>query len=439
MRSTRILPNFDYSKYYHASWVYENVYLVTILAYLASLFIGVLFYRFINGWDIYTSYFFATQVQFGEMFGIPAEDTSYSRVFTLMYYLWSSTLFAGAVGAFSAHIVARAIESERRRNLRINIGKSDKSDKIGWKSHKSKYITILCSISWMIIGILYGIIFEKNSLFDSIYFAVAIISCTGIPMKSFCSGTYSKLCRFEPHQAIFLGIYITIGVPLYSLTMGQFTGLIVERAIRHSELQILTRKLTEDDYSLVMDICRSETTRKPKQHKRPTNKRTHEESQLYSHENHNHKIILSEFIILELMRLKRFNEDDIVEIKQLFSYLDFNRNGKIDAKLLTQQSFSFSRSKMNLFQNMNMTLNIDIDNENEATHLNVDNNNNETDDLISPHDHYNHVVIAARKELNNNAKIELLSNPNSNSNEQATELNNRLSFNQTDLIDNQIL
>ena len=78
------------------------------------------------------------------------------------------------------------------------------------------------------------------------------------------SGRFSSNCNLTCHtlftrQAILVGSYIIIGVPLFELTMIELVSLLVERAVRARERNTLRRPLTEGDWNFMTELLPDET------------------------------------------------------------------------------------------------------------------------------------------------------------------------------------
>lgn len=203
-------------------------------------------------------------------------------------------------------------------------------------------LTILLSvatISWFLVGVVYGLIIEQWDIMDSLYFALTTMSCSGLAPSFVCTTEYSDTCRVDILRALFLCVYIIIGVPLYGYSVSQLAGVIVRRAIREEEIYVLTRPLNEDEYTLAKDICRHAKTSVME------SPRTGKSA--------DRNINLTEFIILELLRLKRFDEDDIEDITRLFYLMDETGRGQLETTRLRRNSF--------LTENLVETYRSDID------------------------------------------------------------------------------
>jgi hypothetical protein len=224
---------------------WTNIYILVPFVFIASAIFGTLFYSIHHGWDVSMSFFYSTQVLLGNNIGIPEETDSVSQAFTLCFFLFGVSILAGAVGAFASVLVTRAshIKSQARRDARLSStyqdgnvnpgnpehstnnptsGMSSRSNAdmtamfctdiavayvkaslnlliprsrrkallkaIGWDNHKSKYLTVMAAVSWCVVGLCYGLYFEKWPLSTSLYFAVGTMSAAGMYV-----GTISRI------------------------------------------------------------------------------------------------------------------------------------------------------------------------------------------------------------------------------------------------------
>lgn len=304
---------------------YENVYAVGPIILIISLLFGVAFYVVYDGWDLSTSFFFATQALLGVMYGVPLQPHSLSEIFTLCYYLYGSTLIAGAIGAFAGHLVTTApqIAADERRRMFERASLEDVDGDgfigvhdfvrymqnnigylIGWEDHRTKYLTVLAALGWILIGCIYGMLYERWSFQTSFFFCLSAMAQAGAPAPP-CDGGDAYTCELGTFRGYAMGVFLIVGCPLFALCMGQFAGLMVERAIRVKERRILHRPLTEEEYKYAANLYKSDEV-----------------------------LDLGEFTILELLRLERVTLDDLRLIKELFQKIDYNYSGIIDKPML---------------------------------------------------------------------------------------------------------
>jgi hypothetical protein len=184
--------------------IVENIYLVSSVVFFLSLVVGICFYMYVNQWSLPLSYYFAASVLLGDMYLVPTEPTSSSQVFTLIYFLWGTTLLAGAVAATANTLISHAgkvAADERKRILQLQNTISNRAsskrngrhdDKaefieslhgrsprfihleyliyeflkyISWFEYRSKYIGILSLLFWIVVGVIYGLYFEQWDFF----------------------------------------------------------------------------------------------------------------------------------------------------------------------------------------------------------------------------------------------------------------------------------
>jgi hypothetical protein len=173
------------------------------------------------------------------MYGVPNEASPISQMFTLVYFLWGTVMVAGAIGAYAAKLIRN---TERRRILRDDVDDealmymtnlSSNSARaclhcvlvrIGWYQHTEKYVTILASMMWMLLGIFYGIVYEKWPVGKSVYFAVSGMAGTGMSPPECPTASGTTECSMGSVRAICIGTFIIVGIPLFTYTMGQFAG-----------------------------------------------------------------------------------------------------------------------------------------------------------------------------------------------------------------------
>jgi hypothetical protein len=151
------------------------------------------------------------------------------------------------------------------------------------------------------------------------------VSAAGLPAPD--PSTFGDL------ESIFLALYIMIGVPLFSITLGQLSLSIVENAVRESERQILSRPLSTDEFSLVRALHRHDH-----RHSFNVTKAKAKEEEEEDEEEH---VDLSDFIVLELLRLQRVDEDELLAITALFDKLESEKNATTGERRRLRASSAF--------------------------------------------------------------------------------------------------
>jgi hypothetical protein len=330
-----------------------------------SMLIGVAFYSIVNGWDIALSYFFAASVLFGDMYLIPTEPNPWSPIFTLFYFLWGTTLLAGAITAAANMVVTSAVRiaAEERKRLfdskkKIILDEDlDQNVVVGflaqlisyfeWSKYKMKYLSLLGALFWFLLGVLYGIFFEKWTLSKSMQFALALI-CTAANVPPTCEGIDNDHCTVGTIRSLFLGTYMMIGVPFFAYTVAQFAEILVERAIKANEERLLLRPLSLQEFEFVAELQQGhivldndeeddevgvEEERKATAGNTSSNSHLNRRSILAkqkqlsitttsSRTNHSFmQLTFEDFIILEMLRLEKITVDDLKHMKELYDII----------------------------------------------------------------------------------------------------------------------
>lgn len=331
---------------------FENIYVISSLIFFGSLFFGIAFYMAVNGWDFSLAYFFSASVLLGDMYLLPTETNTISQTFTLFYFLWGTTLLAGAVAATANQLVTSAIKiaaQERKRLLSLNEPEDLERDMmlntsglqnlqakffkaIGWSTYKSKYLSICVACSWLFIGFLYGRLFEEWTVYQSFFFALSAMSASG-SFPPVCEEGDGVTCRFGVVRCLLLGTYLIIGVPIFAYTMGQFAELLVEQAIRANELKLMMSPLTEKEFKIAFNLHSGQIPSMDSSDDFQDNSSRgiviNRQRSMTIKVKSTLSLTLNDFIILELLRLKKIGKDDLECIKNLFDAIDEDKDGVI--------------------------------------------------------------------------------------------------------------
>ena len=102
--------------------------------------------------------------------------------------LWGGLLTAGAIGALATTVVEESVTKSRKKLNQLSApvdvdgdGKIDFSEMmsfyannilyaIGWEYHKTKYLTSVAAVSWLILGVVYGLEYEKWDTMQAFYY-----------------------------------------------------------------------------------------------------------------------------------------------------------------------------------------------------------------------------------------------------------------------------
>lgn len=315
----------------------QNIAIIAPFVFFSSLIVGTAFYSIFNSWNLDVSFYYATQVILGNMYGVPSEPNYWSPVFTLVLFVWGTSMIATAIGALISQIVTKTLKTiaEERREIVDYITQEQGDDQhynssntnkawlffkgflvtIGWFDHTSKYVTAIAAFAWYLVGILYGTLFERWDLSHSSFCALSAMAANGL-----CPPDASKDGTVNGTRAILYGTYILIGVPLFAFTMAQMVAVVVERMVRASEVQLMMRPLSETEYEYARKL-------------------RHGNGVSSSTSKANDTIDLGGFLVMELLRLKKIDTSDLELIKAVFDQIDEDKNGVLDLRELQSHSF----------------------------------------------------------------------------------------------------
>jgi hypothetical protein len=154
-------------------------------------------------------------------------------------------------------------------------------------------------------GTIYGVFVERQPWNYSLYFAFGAMVSSGVPPPK-CEGEPNS-CEVGVLRASFVCIYIIVGIPLFALFLTQVGSYFAERAIRVHEMHVLHRPLSQSEfqYSDVLRAARG-------------SKRIVVDDGTVGQPLRTVTLSLSDFIVLELLRLKRMSPEELEDIKGIF-------------------------------------------------------------------------------------------------------------------------
>jgi hypothetical protein len=268
------------------------LYRIPILI-IISILVGIVFYRFANGWPLSTATFYAVNTLLGELFMVPGNKVPIADVFTVFYYIYGAFFLAGIIGRYVGFMVSNAPEIAANERLKLMeypeeavdadgdgyVGFWDRVNywhikilyKVGWEDHRSKYLTAISVFVWLIVGVLYGVVMESKSFGSALFFAISTIAgaCyVGEPIEWNSRASYIFSSRIGPQcdngddmdceigmtREILLTVYVFIGYPLFTVLLGQFASLFIEQTVREHEKKILQSPLTEEEYHYAANL-----------------------------------------------------------------------------------------------------------------------------------------------------------------------------------------
>jgi len=302
----------------------DSFYLGPVIFIIATV-VGTLFYTLYNKWDVPTSIFFAINTLLGANYGVPDNEDIASKFVSIILYILGTSLIAAAVAAFTTNTVknAKSMQDEVRKQERFK-SFADPSNQstwlvlIDWQHHSYKYKTCMFAFAWFCLGVIYAYCFEGWDLVHSLHFALGAMSARGDPAPHCETRNDSKIggCSFGIVRSALCGVYLIVGVQLYMLMIGNYCGLLCERAVAAQEKSILNRPLEQKEFELALSL---------KHHRKDQDDAAASVS-----------LDLKDFILLELIRLGRLDEDFIAEVRNIFDDIDSDGSGELGTNELRE-------------------------------------------------------------------------------------------------------
>mmetsp|Transcript_88916 Transcript_88916/g.236176 ORF Transcript_88916/g.236176 Transcript_88916/m.236176 type:complete len:417 (-) Transcript_88916:65-1315(-) len=152
---------------------------------------------------------------------------------------------------------------------------------------------------WMLIGTIYGLVAEKWTFIQSVYFAVSTCSTAGL----------QGVTR-ESFAVLFAGTYSLVGVPLHAAALGTFANLIVDRYNSKVFDEKLAAKVETAEITFVEHI----------------------------NENHAGKDFIdqTEFIEVQLLKLGKVDRDLLKQLRDQFKDLDKEGSGMVKKDIVIE-------------------------------------------------------------------------------------------------------
>jgi hypothetical protein len=334
-----------------------RVFVVVVL----WVILGTLFYKYYLNWTFYNSFFYAVQAGLSIGFGnITENNEDGTHVFTIFFVLLGSSIVSGSMGLFiqwitneylgSSQLVLSMKQFKLSERLSSNSTVGSTNENIyrtakylwlqfkilmGWYHNPTR--TVICSLwgVWMLLGTLFWMYVEDENFISGLYFAITSCSTAGLygPPCSHPSDSATPHCDLGMLNAIFIGLYVLVGVPckrlicelfvdylfhfslffffvlfskpflVYAVTLGYFGTVALNYCLDHAEKELLYSPVTLSEFKFAAELTSepgSTTLNK------------------------------GEYVLLELMRLGRISRDDTLLIIEKFDKLDVSpRDGTL--------------------------------------------------------------------------------------------------------------
>ena len=164
--------------------------------------------------------------------------------------------------------------------------------KKGWKIENR--IHTVC-ITWILIGIVWGMCHQKWDFITAIHFAVSALATGGLTAPPVNS---QGILPAAP--SIFCGVYCLFGIPLFALTLAHFATSLVAEHVQALERTALTQPMSAADYEVAKHLTTTDSV-----------------------------VHLSDFIVLQLLRQGKLSRESIKAMKSNFEDLDSTNSGTL--------------------------------------------------------------------------------------------------------------
>ena len=151
-------------------------------------------------------------------------------------------------------------------------------------------------LAWVAMGITWGKVRMKWDIITATHFAISALATgglTGPPVNA------EGILPREP--AIFCGVFCLVGIPLFALTLAHFARVLVESHVVAEEKRAIFRPLHRKEFDYAKSLCSPE----------------------------DQMVHLSDFIVLQLLRMGKVHMGTIELIKTQFAILDIEGTGRL--------------------------------------------------------------------------------------------------------------
>ena len=167
---------------------------------------------------------------------IIAEKDDNSKVFTIIYVIFCSSIVNGVLGVLVTQAVYSRVKLVPNQNNHGSMSLTEVGGNltfmsvlryiwfeskvtIGWYTHRSRVILVGIFLFWMALGTAYGVTMEGWTVITSLYWAVTSCSTGGLQSPACIDGTDGTTCDFGQSRAVLMATYMAIGIPIYAVTV----------------------------------------------------------------------------------------------------------------------------------------------------------------------------------------------------------------------------
>ncbi len=218
-----------------ARFIIRHPLMFAVASTVAWLGSGTAVYIFINEWTLAQAFYYTVQGGLSIGFGLLEEESPLSKAFTIAHVLIGAGAIAGALALFTEMAITNHSE-ERRRHSGGGGGRgpAPRPHQPGWRQRRRYSVCHFVSsawdhlsassellVVWLAAGCVFGCLYEKWSLIDSLYFSVTALSTGGLKAPS-----------NDPVSLWFTGIFSLTGVPIFAAALGETANVLIERVHR---------------------------------------------------------------------------------------------------------------------------------------------------------------------------------------------------------------
>jgi Ca2+-binding EF-hand superfamily protein len=240
-----------------------------------------------------------------------------SKFYTVLHLMAGASFISGILGIFASAAVESSDAWFEDLKDEIKAGKYDEDDaeakpvscgaKIAgfYDDRRTLCNSFFLLLTWLLIGVIYGVVKEEWTFITSLYYASAACSTGGLQGPT-----------PDETGVWFTAFYSLIGVPIYGYTLGQGASLLTETFAKRQKVKTMTMAINQAEFDAA--------------------------SKLRNDSDSSGGIDLFDFTLMELYRLQRTSKAEVQEIWDNFHALDADKNG-IFTRSEMQASLAFAR------------------------------------------------------------------------------------------------
>jgi len=215
--------------------------IIPVTGVIIWLLTGTIVYKYANDWCWSNAFYFACQAGLSVGFGSLPERSEASRWYSCLHILTGASFVIGAISLFTESAIDQVethktrLQAERKILAEVAAGNITEEDarlqiilerQTDGGARNSAFVLIV----WIIMGAMVALRTQGDSV-DTAYgfeFAIAALSTGGLQGFSAQAGsTCSPHPQIPDGSAIFVGLYLLTGIPIFALCLGKFAHVLV--------------------------------------------------------------------------------------------------------------------------------------------------------------------------------------------------------------------